>query len=318
MNTIKCFQQKLICSDLVLIDGVSRAGKLLLGGLVSSFNRVEHIEFGEQLEYIIPFVTLKKVKIDFARSYLANYFNQITYNKFISRNVNFRPKDVSGIMRSRDPKIYQKRLKLDDGDSVLERIKKAKPIIPFVTHELALNLGIIKKLNLKLRMIEILRSPIEIVFSWYKRGLGRRFGNDQRLFTLLIEKKKLIYPWFSALINTKSLKLNEFEYCASMVVQLLNISIPNIKKYKKSLYLTSYDLITQNTLSELKKIAFFLKTRTNNKTLQFIKRENCPVVYDYKVYYDKYKFLKENCSNQIFQKLINLENSYKKNYYNLF
>ena len=55
------------------------------------------------------------------------------------------------------------------------------------------------KMNFKI--IEIIRNPIDTVYSWYTRGLGTRYGNDQRIFTLLIKKQKNIFPWYNALNN---------------------------------------------------------------------------------------------------------------------
>ncbi len=244
MKRITYYPLKLLTKNFVLIDGISRTGKLLLGSLISSFNRMEHLEFGETFEHLLPAVKFKKIDLKFTKAFIHNYLNQLVYNKYISRNVNFRPNDRTGIKQSRNPKIYFERLKIDDGDKIVKIIKKEKPYIPIVTHDLSVNFDILKKLNLDFKIIEILRSPVEMVYSWYKRGLGKRFGNDQRIFTLLINKKKNIYPWYNALFVKEIKKQSECDICITLVLSLIKESIPKIKKMK-NIYLTSYDLITQ-------------------------------------------------------------------------
>ncbi len=307
---------KLISKKIVLVNGISRTGKLLLGGLVSSFNNTEHFDLGENLEHIFPAIKFGKIDKNYAKSFIHNYLNQLVYNKYISRNINFRSKDRTGVNKSRNPKIYYKRLKINDGDAIVNKIKKDNPVFPLVTHELAANLDIIKKLKLNVKFIEILRDPIDIVYSWYKKGWGKRFGKDQRTFSLLIKKKNKIYPWFSNFNNEKIKKENEVEKCINYILTLTRISIPHLKKNKKTIFITTYESLTKNTKNELIKIAKFLGTNTNKKTLEFIKREKCPIGVDNSTT-KKIFFLKKRCSPKRFKEILKLQSYYKKNLYGL-
>ena len=58
---IKYFALKKVTKNLIFIDGLNRTGKLLTGSLVSSFNKMEHLEFGEIFQHIIPALKLKKI-----------------------------------------------------------------------------------------------------------------------------------------------------------------------------------------------------------------------------------------------------------------
>ena len=60
------------------------------------------------------------------------------------------------------------------------------------------NYSVFKKLNIKVKFIYIYRSPVELVYSWIKRGLDTRWGKDPRLFTLIIKKKNKNYHSYSA------------------------------------------------------------------------------------------------------------------------
>ena len=65
----KYFAIKLITKNLVFIDGINRTGKLLTGSLVSSLNNVEHLEFGEIFQHLVPAIKLKKISIDFTKAF---------------------------------------------------------------------------------------------------------------------------------------------------------------------------------------------------------------------------------------------------------
>ena len=317
MKNYNYFPIKLISNKIVLVDGIARTGKLLLGSFISSFNNTEHFELGENFEHILPAVKFNKVEINFAKSFIHNYLNQLVYNKYISRNVNFRPGDRTGVHQSQNPKLYFKRLKIKDGDKIIKKVKQDKSIFPIVTHELAVNFDILKKLKLEFKIIEILRSPIDTVYSWYMRGWGKRFGKDQRAFTLLINKKDKIYPWYSILNKKKINKENEVEKCINLVSLLIKNSISNLKRFKKKIFITSYENLTQNTYSEIRKIAYFLGTKTNSKTHKFIKRENCPIKFDKTKFEKKKLFIKKNCSDNLFKKIIKLQKQYEQNLYGL-
>ena len=136
---IEYFPLTRLVKNIVLVDGISRTGKLLLGSLISSLDQMEHIEFGENFEYIIPAIKLEKLKLDFGHSYLNNYLNMLMYNKYISRNVNFRPNDITGIDRSKNPKIYYDRLETQEGDKIIKSIKKQKKFLPIVKNDIDVN-----------------------------------------------------------------------------------------------------------------------------------------------------------------------------------
>ena len=316
MEKIRYYPLKLLTKNIVLIDGISRTGKLLLGSLISSFNRMEHLEFGETFEHLLPAVKFKKVDLQYTKAFIHNYLNQLVYNKYISRNVNFRPNDRTGVKQSRNPKIYYERLKIRDGDKIIKIIKKEKPYIPIVTHDLSVNFDVLKKLNLNFKIIEILRSPVEMVYSWYKRGLGKRYGNDLRIFTLLIKKRNNIYPWYNALSTKDINKQSECDNCITLISILIKESIPKIKKIK-NIYLTSYELITQDTENELFKISKFLKVNQNQNTKKFINRENCPVTFNEQKFENKLKFIRKKCSSKNFKELLMLQKKYEKEFYKL-
>ena len=319
MKKNKYFYMEPLAKNIVFIDGIPRTGKLMTGAIVSSLNRMESIEFGETFEHFLPALKLKKCTFDFAKSYLCNYINQLIYNKMISRNVNFRATDRTGIPNYFDPKVYKKRLKMKEGDLVLERIKKRKLILPFITHDIMVNYSIFSKLKLSVKLIQIFRNPIDLVYSWYKRGLGNRFGNDPRVFTLLLKKNKKPYPWYLYNFSKKFIHMNNCERSIYYVILLTKKSIKEYKKInnKKKIYLTTYEKIVEETNKEILNISKYLNKNFNKKTLNFIKKERLPKKIKNKERANKLKFIKNKVNPKIFKELVLFSKKYNKNLYGL-
>ena len=99
---------------LVFIDGLTRTGKSLLSGIIPSFKNFEHLDFANELELLLSSYHCKKIKFDYLKSHLHKYFLEKAYNKLISRSVNFRPDDQTGVKNYAFTNIYQKRLKREE------------------------------------------------------------------------------------------------------------------------------------------------------------------------------------------------------------
>ena len=255
---IKYFALKKVTKNIIFIDGINRTGKLLTASLVSSFNKMEHLEFGEIFQHIIPALKLKKISLDFSKAYLHNYINQLLYNKYLSRNVNFRKHDRTGIANYQNQDLYKRRLNVKEGDKIMPKIINDNPFLPFVTHDIMCNYDQFLKLKIDIKIIEIFRNPVDLVYSWSKKNLSTRFGRDKRIFTLLIEKNKKPYSQHLYNLPTNWHKLNDIEKNILYVKILTERSVKQLKKnYNKNIYLTDYETIVENPESELKKLQNF-------------------------------------------------------------
>ena len=313
----------MITNNIVIIDGIARSGKLLLGTIVSSFSNTEHFEMGRNFEDIAPGIEFKKMKIDYAESFIKTYLNELVYNKYLSRNVNFRASDKTGVANSQYFKLYKKRLKREEGDKIINLIKKEQKIFPFVTHDLLLSINSFNKLNFKYKMVYLFRNPFDLIISWYKKKHGTRLGKDQRMFSLMIKHKKRVYPWYNEIIREYK-KYNNIETCANLVFNLNKKTIEKFKKLKrnskKDIFISTYSKVSQNTNNELKKIAKFCNTKFTKKTHDIINKEKLYLKnqrsYLFKLEKRK-QFIKSNVSKKIYDKLIKQEKNYNSNIYNL-
>ena len=95
--------------NIIVVSGITRAGKSALCPLISSFNKCEMFFTSPLAENIVYLLTLKKITPEYAKFLLHLIFNEQTYNLIIGRNINLRTSDYTSVKKHRLFKTYIKR-----------------------------------------------------------------------------------------------------------------------------------------------------------------------------------------------------------------
>lgn len=98
-----------LVKKLVLIDGLSRAGKFFFGKIVSGFKKMEYYQYVSLLEHIPYVERLGGITEDAAISLLRVHIDEHAYNMRIGRNINLCYDDASSLYNSYEPNEYLKR-----------------------------------------------------------------------------------------------------------------------------------------------------------------------------------------------------------------
>jgi len=308
---------------IVFIDGLTRVGKSLFSGIIPSFKNIEHTDFVTDFELLMSSYQCKKIKFDCLRAHIHKYFLEKAYNKLISRSVNFKPNDQTGIENYAFKEITKKRLKKKEGDDILKALSKSKNSYLYQTHDMMLHGNSLTKLDLNLKIIEIYRNPFDLVYGWIKKDLMNRFINDERLWGYPIIKFNNGFEgiWYHKFVKKYFKiwsKLNNAEKTGLMVLEMIKKSINNqsiIEKKIKILTLNYEEIIYDENI--VKKLEKFLKTKHSKFTKDFFKKMDIPRKSIEKEQIFKKKYLKNNVNNKIFNELTNLEDKYKRNVYGL-
>jgi len=308
-----------LAKNLIFIDGITRCGKSVFSSIISSFEDMEHIQFYNLIELVIPSVKLSGVNEKFARNILRSSFNELAYNIQISRNVNFRKNDQTSIYKYKEPSIYINRLDIDEGDSVVENILNNDFHLPLQTHDLMVNLDVVDLMELDYKIIELYRNPIDNIYSWWARGFGERFASDPREFTLLIEHADKKFPWYVLGYEEKIADLNPYERCVMMGVDLIERSIKQQKyaKFPEKILTINFEDMVQNPKNQIKRLEKFLGKNKTQYTETFISEANCPRVLDYEDRKNKLQIFEDNVNSELFASLVSLTDSYEKDVYGL-
>lgn len=311
--------QENIAKNILFIDGISRVGKSLFSGIIPSLNKMEHIQFYSLIERIIPAISLGTIEIDFAKSLIRTDMNELAYNIKISRNVNFRLEDQTGIFNYKDPKLYFNRLNKNEGQRVIEELRETECNIPIQSHDLLVNLEYLNQLEIDYRMIEIFRHPVDVINSWWQRGWGERFCSDPQSGTLTISYNTHITPWYCAGFEKEWLNLNPVERCVELVILLTYRSIEQYKKAEKRnrIYILTFEDFVTNPDTKIAEICSFLNTTTTEYTNQFIHKANCPRDINMKERDSKLTKIKNNINITLFEKLNKISREYEDNCYGL-
>jgi hypothetical protein len=210
----------LLLRDTLLIDGITRGGKSLVGLLMRAFDNAEKVEICYPVEHVISGVYLNQVNKKFAIEIINSILNERIYDLQISRNVNFRELETTSSRWPEFKSIYEERLQENDGDVALNKIMNTRKISPFITHELFMELRLLLDIP-QLHVLEVMRNPIEIFWSWNKKNWARRFGEDPRSWRIMTndDNKKRV-PWFVAEYPEYWYDNNEFDRIALAIAYL--------------------------------------------------------------------------------------------------
>ena len=135
----------------------------MLSAVVPVFKSIKNIEvmkYSEEFQYINLLWYAKKISTEDSCTLLRSISDVMIYNLFQSREINFRPSDLSSIFRNPNWYIYIKRLFNKGGEDCAKNITK-KNILHIVTHNLYVSRDLIQKsFKDRLLMVEVARDPI--------------------------------------------------------------------------------------------------------------------------------------------------------------
>ena len=283
-ETPTLFREVHLATTITFVDGLTRTGKSMMGPILASFERVELERVEEIVEYVGALHRMGKMSRDAAVSLLQMEVDMHLHNSMIGRNTNFRLGDHSGVWRNPNRLRYLKRIFAPGGDAVVGRIAREKPIYQNQTHDQLETFGIhYEAFGDRLRIVEMIRHPVDLIDSWLRRGWGSRFGNDALAFTFCVRYQDQDLPYYALGWEELYLSSSPLGRVVRMVARLWDdgqavyISLP--AEQKRQVFMISFEDFVEHTAAYLGPIADFLGTRTTRHTPSALKRQNCPRPY---------------------------------------
>jgi len=325
-----------LCKEIVILDGLTGTGKTMFTPLLSSLNRMQNARFEYMFEYLAISAKMSKISVDASTSLLNLLADVKYYDGEISREVNFRPRDLSSVFNSSKSLKYLKQLWLNDGLEVEHRINNEKPILLLATHQL---IGCFKELKnafrKRLRMIEMVRHPLYLLDHW--ESYIMMHGNNPRDFTIWLENENDSIPWFAKDFENLYLQSNSYDRAAYSIEFLMKDVLrlareSSIEDKIKFIPFEKFVLYKKNYIKELEG---FLKTTSSSKTNKVLRKQKVPraTINDgpqkniYKRYAlgkyqagsnheddynNKVDSAKQNCSLQAFEALMRISKDYEE------
>ena len=263
--------------QIVILDGLTGTGKTMFTPLISSFKRVQNARFEYMFEYLCISSKHKKITEDAYKS-LLNLLSDIKlYDGLISREVNFRPSDLSSVFKSSKSLKYLKQLFLSDGANVEDRILLEKPILFLVTHQLLSCMDpAIKSFGKRLKIIQMVRHPAYLVDHW--ASYISMHGQNARDFTLWFKYKGIQIPWFAKNIRDKYINSNDYDKVVYCIYELYK-TVFKLKKsetYKENLEFVQFEKFVLNPEPTLNNLERFLNTKQSKSTSKYLSKQMVP------------------------------------------
>jgi len=275
-----------LIQELVMIDGIGRSGKGMLAHMLSCFNRVEKQHNLDMFEWIGRVWSARKISDDAAINLLRLEGDTRLYNLFISRDVNFRFSDDTGVFKNANSFKYLKRLIAKPHENTVNKIINEKPIFQTCMHDGIRNAEIyFMAFNKRLKMIYILRDPTYNIFEWQQADFAKSFNNNPRIFHNMIERNGVIVPFSTLGWEKEYLNISDDDKIIGLIDSHFKLNLTSYdsldEKMKNDILIIQFNELVTNPITICDKIADFLQTGINYRLLKkILKRENCPRIID--------------------------------------
>jgi hypothetical protein len=188
-------RKKYMADHVVFVDGQAGCGKTLISKVVSSLDRVELMNYTYEIEYFCALRFLDKLSSDGAQTLIRLMTDLRLYNLMQSREINFRPTDLSSVFKDHNPGRYFQRLMQPGDEAIPGIVEREKPILHLTTHQtLGFSEPIWQALGGRCVFIEVVRHPLYMVRQ-QELNMIRLLG-DVRDFLLNIEYKDQDIPFY--------------------------------------------------------------------------------------------------------------------------
>ena len=268
-------------NDVLLVDGITRAGKFLLGKVVSEFENVEFFQSIPILEHIPYIYEHGGISEDSAISLIQSSIDYAVYCQLLGRGLNHRVLDRSSIYHSSDSTLYLKRqFENLNNDDILKLMKKSHKSFLFVTHNILTNINIFLEAYPKLKMIHIVRNPIDLVSSWNNKNYGNINNKDFLTMVPNIEKNDMSIPWWSSKWDDNHIKILGIDFIIKSIKSIIDLTTKTIsslsEEEKKKILIVRYEDLMLNPEIEMEKISSFLEKPINHQVTNITLNEGLP------------------------------------------
>ena len=266
--------------EIVFCDGIGSSGKGMLSHLIGTFERVEKQQNHICVDYISTLVWLDKISIDAAKTYLLSEIDMQLYHAYIGRDMNLRFKDSTSVFQN--SKIIKNllRLFLPAGRNAIRRIERQRPILNEAPHDAMRNADFFFDCFYNLKIIYIVRDPIDLINDWIRRGFGQRIGVDKREFQLNVSQGKTTKPLYMMDSQHDYDSLSEIQRIILMIKFCYKYNLEGFNKLskvnKEKVLFIAFDDLCSKPQELINKMSSFLSTKYTRSTKRVLRKEGLP------------------------------------------
>ncbi len=276
----KISREKKLANEIIILDGYRGCGKTLFGPIISSFPRVEILNYAFEIEFICRLEKFNKVSSDAAEALVKMHIDHKLYQTMMGRETNFRYHDLSSVFNDSNPWRYFKRI-FQEGDlAIPDRILKQKPILSLTTHDLlAYSEPVFEGLKNRLTFIEIIRHPLYMLIQETINMQTLFSDTDARDIQINFESHSRELPYFCYGWEDLFMRSNHVE----RAIYSIHYTMEENQKYRNKIQSSQskflsipFEKFVLNPTDYLDKISKYLNSSVTNKVLKALKKQKVP------------------------------------------
>lgn len=279
METSNIIRKGVLAEEVVVVDGLVGCGKTMISPIISSFSRVEILNYAFEIEFICKLYKLKKISKDATESLIKMFVDHKLYQTMMGRETNFRYNDISSVFNSPKFLTYVKRIFSTGDIEIPNKIKKLKPILNLTTHDiLSFSYPLFEALKNRLFLIEVIRHPYYMIIQ-QALNMERLLNNPRDIQINLNHKNNELpyfaYGWEDLFINSNNIDRAIYTICFSIEKnekEKINILNNNEHKYLE----IPFECFVLDYKDFLNKISINLNSPITSKVINALKKQKVP------------------------------------------
>ena len=290
-------RQNPLCSELLILDGISGTGKTMFSPILSELSSVQNPRFEFIFEYLSIVRSFNSITQDAAITVASLMSDIKNYDGLISRDVNFRPGDLSGVLANRNLTKYIRQLFSRDGVYVEDFLACNKATLFLVTHQVLPQILNLFQESPRPYIVEMVRHPLYLVEHWLSY-INMHVSSSPRDFTVYLQDAGgREVPWFAHKwrdsFHENTSIINVLLSLRSLQKDIISVFL---KQDPRVLFIPFEHFVTDPYLF-LERIEAFTGNRFGRSLDSVLKRQKIPRKYIYqapiKDIYSRYGQLKE-------------------------
>jgi len=270
-------------NQVLVVDGLIGGGKGLLSAITGALPRVEMWIHRGNIEQVCAIHQMGEISQQGVDVLLKSWFDEYFYNLSITREVNFKPSDMSCIFRDARPLRYLARLFKPCGADAYQRIKSEDMILNVMTHSnTAYSKPIFSALNNRLVYVRLVRSPMTEYMINHLARWSKRWGNDQdgMIMYSVKDKENISVPYYMRGREDAYMQANSYEKAVLLFDEWQSSGDKIIDEMKKTSEATIIEIPYEKFVFDphyyMNQIASALGTKVDKVTEKIMRKQKVP------------------------------------------
>ena len=277
MNKIEWVREQTFPGRILLIDGMTGTGKNMISRVIDGYPNNHNPIFSYELEQLCIAWSQKKIDLDANIALIRMHIDKIRYNFSVSRELNFRPSDLTSIFRSKKRNIYIKNLLKNRENTNLKDKEFLSKNLCIITHQL-LGASQVMDLAFPQRVLRIftIRHPIYLYQHWL--NYIPKHGTDPKDITVWNDHKGVPIPWFAKDYGELYSNASYSDKAAIVLSDMVNKSIDYIesKQSDEKFQVIDFENFVIHPHIYLTRIDSLLGENFPDKNKKILTKENIP------------------------------------------